>query len=143
MYCSGFSSKCVGVSCGVDIFILLNLCSLKNVLFLPTLFCEKNTCPGSSITINNASIKNTGDKMIKPKKESTISIALFKNLLYIIHFLSNKRNTRNHTVYIIQLFLKNAIYIYYIIIYKTKMPCYISSRAFKLSKYLIRFQRST
>ena len=49
IYCSGRSNWCVGTSWGVDIFILLNLCRLKNALPFPTRFCVKKTGPGSSI----------------------------------------------------------------------------------------------
>ena len=79
MYCSGFSSICVGISCGVDIFMLRNLSKLKCVLCIPILFCLKNTGPGSSALIINAKTIIGKAKTTIPMKDSTISINRLKN----------------------------------------------------------------
>ena len=73
MYCSGFSSICVGLSWGVHIFILLNLWSLKGSLFFPTLFWVKRTGPGSSILIAIKIARKTGERTTSPPKERIIS----------------------------------------------------------------------
>ena len=83
MYCSGFSSICVGISCGVDIFMLRNLSKLNCVLCIPILFCLKNTGPGSSALIINANMTIGKAKTTIPMKDSTISINLLKKCLYI------------------------------------------------------------
>ena len=83
MYRSGFSSICVGMSCGVDIFMLRNLSKPNCVLCIPILFCLKNTGPGSSpLTINAKTIIGKARTTI-PIKENTISINRFKKSLYI------------------------------------------------------------
>ena len=79
MYCSGFSSICVGVSCGVDIFMLRNLSKLNCVLCIPILFCLKNMGPGSSALIISANMTIDKDKTTIPMKDSTISINHLKN----------------------------------------------------------------
>lgn len=79
MFCSGFSSICVGISCGVDIFMLRNLSKLNCVLCIPILFCLKNTGPGSSAFMINAKTIIGKAKTTIPTKDSTISINRFKN----------------------------------------------------------------
>lgn len=83
MYCSGFSSICVGISCGVDIFMLRNLSKLNCVLCIPILFCLKNTGPGSSALIINAKTSIGKAKTTIPIKDNTISINRLKKCLYI------------------------------------------------------------
>ena len=79
MYCSGFSSICVGISCGVDIFMLRNLSKLNCVLCMPILFCLKNTGPGSSAFMINAKTIIDKAKTTIPMKDNTISINRLKN----------------------------------------------------------------
>ena len=83
MYCSGFSSICVGISCGVDIFMLRNLSKLNCVLCIPILFCLKNTGPGSSAFMINAKTIIGKAKTTIPMKGNTISINRLKKCLYI------------------------------------------------------------
>lgn len=79
MYCSGFSSICVGISCGVDIFTLRNLSKLNCVLCIPILFCLKNKGPGSSAFMINAKTIIGKAKTTIPMKDNTISINRLKN----------------------------------------------------------------
>lgn len=79
MYCSGFSSICVGISCGVDIFTLRNLSKLNCVLCIPILFCLKNKGPGSSAFMINAKTTIGKAKTTIPMKDNTISINRLKN----------------------------------------------------------------
>ena len=74
---SGFSSICVGTSCGVHIFMLLNLCNLKYLLFCPSLFCVKKIGPGSSIKIARERPIKIGERITNPPKDNTTSNALF------------------------------------------------------------------
>ena len=83
MYCSGFSSICVGISCGVDIFMLRNLSKLNCVLCIPIFFCLKNTGPGSSAFMINAKTIIGKAKTTIPMKDNTISINRLKKCLYI------------------------------------------------------------
>ena len=83
MYCSGFSSICVGISCGVDIFTLRNLSKLNCVLCIPILFCLKNKGPGSSAFMINAKTIIGKAKTTIPMKDNTISINRLKKCLYI------------------------------------------------------------
>lgn len=83
IYCSGFSSICVGISCGVDIFILRNLSKPNCVLCIPILFCLKNTGPGSSAFMINAKTIIGKAKTTIPMKDNTISINRLKKCLYI------------------------------------------------------------
>ena len=86
MYCSGFSSKCVGISCGVDVFIVRNFRILKIFLFLPTRFCVKKIGPGSVTNIAMDKISHSGISMTIPISESKMSIILLKKCLYIRFF---------------------------------------------------------
>lgn len=79
MYCYGFSSICVGISCGVDIFTLRNLSKLNCVLCIPILFCLKNKGPGSSAFMINAKTIIGKAKTTIPMKDNTISINRLKN----------------------------------------------------------------
>ena len=83
MYCSGFSSICVGISCGVDIFILRNLSKLNCVLCTPIRFCLKNAGPGSSALITNMKTSIGKAKTTIPMNDNTISINRLKKYLYI------------------------------------------------------------
>ena len=83
MYCSGFSSICVGISCGVDIFMLRNLSKLNCVLCIPILFCLKNKGPGYSAFMINAKTIIGKAKTTIPMKDNTISINRLKKCLYI------------------------------------------------------------
>ena len=83
MYCSGFSSICVGISCGVDIFMLRNLSKLNCVLCIPMRFCLKNAGPGSSALIINAKTIIGSASTTMPINDKTISINRLKKCLYI------------------------------------------------------------
>lgn len=104
MYCSGFSSICVGISCGVDIFMLRNLSKLNCVLCIPILFCLKNAGPESSALIINAKTSIGKAKTMIPIKDNTISINRLKKCLYI--FVESNFQIQNH----IRSVLKNNLY---------------------------------
>ena len=83
-YCSGFSSWCVGTSCGVDIFIERNFKSMKYFLFFPMRFCLNSAGPGSSCLMAAAIISIGIPSTMIPIKDSTMSIRRLKKCVYMI-----------------------------------------------------------
>ena len=82
IYCSGFSSRWVGTSWGLDIFMVRNFMIRKWVLCRPTRFWKKNAGPGSSILIARAMRRYKGESITIPQKDKRISKARFPNLRY-------------------------------------------------------------
>ena len=65
------------MSLGVSIRIVRNFSILKCVLWIPTLFCRKNTGPLESSLMAMIKIKKTGDRKIIPRSAIIKSIVLF------------------------------------------------------------------
>src|SRR5699024_8349938 len=82
IYWSGLSNKCVGVSFGVSILIVLNFNILKCVLCIPIRFCLNRIGPLESNLIPIIKQIKSGDKITNPKKERTTSI-IFLSFMYI------------------------------------------------------------
>ena len=81
-------------------FILLNLCILNTLPSYVHLSCIKNTEPPSSNFIHIAVIRNTGDNIISPNVEPTISIVLLTNACPVVipTFLARNNGESNRLI---------------------------------------------
>src|SRR5699024_3021517 len=84
IYWSGLSNKCVGVSLGVSILIVLNFNILKCVLCIPIRFCLNKIGPLESNLMPIINPMKRGDNITNPKKDRTTSMILL-SFMYIKH----------------------------------------------------------